>query len=101
MTKRRQTRDIPTLERVVQAIAQLDRSDKEELLVILRAMLEADEEDEQAENEQTLKERTQHRGPKGGRGHFERKFINGCGPYLYLRYWSGGKHRSIYIGKVR
>ena len=100
MTKRRrQTRDTPTLERVVPAIAQWKRSDKEELLVILQAMLEA-EEDEQADDEHTLKEHTQHRGPKGGRGHFERKIINGCGPYLYLRYWSGGKHRSVYIGKL-
>lgn len=99
MTKRRQTRDIPTLERVVPAIAQWKRSDKEELLVILRAMLEA-EEDEQVEDERTLKKRTQYRGAKGGHGYYERKIINGCGPYQYLRYWSGGKHRSIYVGKV-
>lgn len=90
MIKRRPARDTPTLERVVQAIAQWNRSDKEQLLVILQAMLEA-EEDEQAADDHTLKERTQHRGPKGGRGHFERKIINGCGPYLYLRYWSGAE----------
>ena len=99
MTKRRQAKDPNTLERVIQVVAQLNRSDKEELQVILKAMLEA-EEDEQAADEQTLKERTQHRGPKGGRGYYERKLIRACGPYLYLRYWSGGKHRSVYIGKV-
>ncbi len=54
MAKRRPAKGTPTLERVVQAIAQWKRSDKEELLVILRAMLEA-EEDEQPENEQPLK----------------------------------------------
>lgn len=101
MAKRRQPRDPPTLERVVPVIAQLRRSDKEELLVILQAMLEAEEDEEQPDDEQTLKDRTQRRGPLGGRGHYERKIINGCGPYLYLRYWSGGKHRSVYIGKVK
>lgn len=45
MTKRRLARDIPTLECVVQAIAQWKRSDKEELLVILQAMLEAEEDE--------------------------------------------------------
>lgn len=65
----------------------------------MRAMLEADE-DEPPRDEQTLKDRREHRGPKGGRGYYERKIINGCGSYLYLRYWSGGKHRSIYIGKI-
>jgi len=101
MVKRqRQPKDTPSLERVTQEIAQLNRSDKEELLVILRAMLEA-EEGEQPEDERITKERTQHRGPKGGRGYYERKVINGCGPYLYLRYWSGGKHRSVYLGKLQ
>ena len=100
MAKRRPAKDTPTLERVIQLVAQLNRFDKEELLVILKAMLEA-EEDEQPEDEQTLKERTRHRGPKGGQGYYERKVINGCGPYLYLRYWSGGKHRSVYLGKLQ
>jgi hypothetical protein len=65
-------------------------------------MLEADFSEEagsEAPN-QTLKERFLYHGPKGGRGYYEEKVINGCGPYLYLRYWSGGKHRSIYLGKV-
>lgn len=99
MTKRRRAKDILTLEAIIPAIAQLSRSEKEELLIILQAMLEA-EENEQATGSKPLKARLQHRGPKGGKGYYERKTINGCGPYLYLRYWSGGKHRSIYLGKV-
>lgn len=47
MTKRRRAKDILTLEAIIPAIAQLSRSDKEELLIILQAMLEA-EENEQA-----------------------------------------------------
>jgi len=36
----------------------------------------------------------------GERGYFEEKIINGCGPYLYLRYWDGKIHRSVYLGKA-
>lgn len=32
-------------------------------------------------------------------GYIERKMINGCGPYLYLRYRVDGKLRSKYLGK--
>jgi len=33
------------------------------------------------------------------RGHIEYKTINGCGPYAYLRYWSGQTLKSHYLGK--
>ena len=36
---------------------------------------------------------------KAAKGHVEAKMINGCGPYLYLRYWSGKTLKSKYIGK--
>jgi len=40
---------------------------------------------------------------KGARGHIETKYIprgnKRHGPYLYLRYWQGGKLRSKYLGK--
>lgn len=35
------------------------------------------------------------------KGHVEAKMINGCGPYLYLRYWSGKTLKSKYIGKAK
>ncbi len=35
------------------------------------------------------------------KGHIEAKTINGCGPYLYLRYWSGKTLKSKYIGKAK
>lgn len=41
---------------------------------------------------------------KGARGHIEAKYIprgnKRHGPYLYLRYWQGGKLRSKYLGKA-
>lgn len=36
---------------------------------------------------------------KAAKGHVEAKMINGCGPYLYLRYWQGKTLKSKYIGK--
>jgi hypothetical protein len=43
-------------------------------------------------------------GDRSGRardqiGSIELKYINGCGPYRYLRYWDGKIHRSLYLGK--
>jgi hypothetical protein len=38
---------------------------------------------------------------KGQGGHFVRKMINNCGPYQYLRFRSGGKYRSVYLGKAK
>jgi len=39
--------------------------------------------------------------PSNQRGYVEEKMINGCGPYRYLRFWSGKKHRSVYLGKAQ
>jgi len=63
-------------------------------------MLALDEEAE-THSEEVIQERQAYHGPKGGKGYYEQKMINNCGPYLYLRYWSGGKHRSVYLGKVK
>jgi len=40
-------------------------------------------------------------GKGGARGHIEWKTVNGCGPYAYLRYWSGKTLKSSYIGKAK
>ncbi len=37
--------------------------------------------------------------PFNQEGYVEEKFINGCGPYRYLRYWDGKTHKSVYLGK--
>lgn len=36
----------------------------------------------------------------GGDGWIEERFVNGCGPYLYRRWWDGKRKRSQYIGKA-
>ncbi|WP_110988814.1 hypothetical protein [Acaryochloris thomasi] len=44
-------------------------------------------------------ERDEYGRPLNQQGYIELKYIRGCGPYRYLRYWDGRKHRSVYLGK--
>jgi hypothetical protein len=102
MAKRRTFSTSANLQSLAQAALPLSRAEKQELIAILQGMLDAEvEEVDAGALNQTLKDNHPYYGPKGGSGYYEQKIINGCGPYLYLRYWSGGKHRSIYLGKVR
>lgn len=85
-------------ETVTSHLGQLSRSELEELAVIVGALLDAtkEEEDDQVEDGDVASDTK-----SGARGHIEAKMINGYGPYLYLRYWSGGHLRSKYIGKAK
>ena len=95
MPKRKKPESPPTVEQILQIAAQLSRPDLEELLVALRALLEAldNEKDEDTNESQSTKSRS---GPRGG-SRIEWKLINGYGPYPYLRFRSGGKYRSYYL----
>jgi hypothetical protein len=44
-------------------------------------------------------ERDEYGKPLNQEGYIEEKFINGCGPYRYLRYWDGKVHKSVYLGR--
>ncbi|MEM6426844.1 MAG: hypothetical protein AAF728_17055, partial [Cyanobacteria bacterium P01_D01_bin.128] len=50
-------------------------------------------------------EEPKQRSQKEAKGHIEAKYIprgnKQHGPYLYLRYWQGGKLRSKYLGKAQ
>ena len=82
-------------------LGQLTRSELEELAVMVAALLDATDDDgadddgadDQVEGDKPAK--------AGAKGHIEAKTINGCGPYLYLRYWSGKTLKSKYIGKAK
>jgi len=80
---------------VTSHLGQLNRVELEELSEMVAALLavtEPEEEDEdQGDNEKPTR--------PDARGHIEEKMINGCGPYLYLRYWQGKTLKSKYIGK--
>lgn len=78
-------------------LGQLTRSELEELAVMVAALLDATEE----EGDDQVEEPADKPTKSGAKGHIEAKTINGCGPYLYLRYWSGKTLKSKYIGKAK
>jgi hypothetical protein len=92
-----------SLETIAAQAAQLSKADRLELMSILQALNEAEEAAQQAKSQrQKQKEDALNRkGIRGGRGSFEDKYINGYGPYRYLRYWYGKTHKSVYLGRVR
>jgi hypothetical protein len=91
------------LETIATQALQLSRSDRAELMAMLQAYNEAEDEAAlaAAERERRKEELLNRRGIRGGGGSFEDKIINGYGPYRYLRYWYGKTHKSVYLGKVK
>ncbi len=85
----------PDLQTLALQAAQLSEAERLELISILQALNHAEQ--EPAPLEQPLRPK----GIRGGKGSFEDKYINGYGPYRYLRYWYGKTHKSVYLGKVR
>ncbi|MFM7425100.1 MAG: hypothetical protein ACKO7W_08945 [Elainella sp.] len=85
----------PDLQTLALQAAQLSVAERSELISILEALNQAEEQDIPA------KQLMRPKGIRGGRGSFEDKYINGYGPYRYLRYWYGKTHKSVYLGKVR
>ncbi|MEO0801138.1 MAG: hypothetical protein AAFY57_02520 [Cyanobacteria bacterium J06642_2] len=94
----RRERSQPSVASVTRDLARLTRAEQVELLAVLQGLLAAEEAQEEARSPSSKP--FTYRGPKGGKGSIELKTINGCGPYRYLRYWSGNKHRSVYLGKA-
>jgi len=86
-----------TLKKITGLLSELTRAELKELQAIIEALLWIKE-------KKSLKQLTKTdlaEIKKGGKGHIERKMINGFGPYQYLRYRSGKSLRSIYIGKAK
>lgn len=83
-------------ETVTSHLGQLSRSELVELAEIVGALLDATKEDDDQVEADGAGE-----AKSGARGHIEAKMINGFGPYLYLRYWSGKTLKSKYIGKPK
>lgn len=88
-----------SLEDLIRAAYQLDREDLRSLSSAITGLLQALEPEIRVEDGAgSSKSRTLSLERSGS---FELKKINKCGPYLYLRWWSGGRHRSTYIGKPK
>jgi len=94
----------PNVAQLLQQAAALTPAELEELKAGIDA-LGAVEQEKQQEMETLEKkeelEVDEHGKPSNQRGYVEEKMINGCGPYRYLRFWSGRKHRSVYLGKAQ
>jgi hypothetical protein len=89
---------LPDLKTIVAQATQLSRTERLELISILQAFNQAETDlNSRARRKEAALNR---RGIRGGRGSFEDKYINGYGPYRYLRYWYGKTHKSVYLGKV-
>jgi hypothetical protein len=77
-----------------------DRSD----LARIRAVVdELDEEliANEQERERPDRSRTANESRRRlGAGSLEAKLIRGYGPYLYYRFREGGRHRSVYVGRM-
>jgi hypothetical protein len=78
-----------------------DRSDLARIRVVLdefdQALREQEEEEEERLREQMGGGQSRRRL---GTGSLEAKLIRGFGPYLYYRFREGGRHRSMYVGRV-
>ena len=92
------TRQTTPFTTVTANLGRLNRRQLEEVAAMVAGLLDVvDEEDAEATPLTSTKV-----GPAkaGQRGFVEHKTINGCGPYAYLRFWSGKTHKSTYLGKV-
>jgi hypothetical protein len=102
--------DSADLKTIASRAVKLSQPERTELIAILQALQEAENEPLLEKQERALfeipargrlkEEALNRRGLRGGQGSFEDKIINGCAPYRYLRYWFGKTHKSVYLGRV-
>lgn len=98
------TRKKSAFQTVTSHLGRLTRMELEELQKAVAALLEVTVEEEvkvKPTNEELMRLsfREAREGKKPKKGYVETKRINGYGPYLYLRFWSEGTLKSLYIGK--
>ena len=95
-------------DQLLPSLASWELGDLRELQAALGGLIEALETSQQSfertVNAQNIRKDEFAQAPaQGARGHIEAKYIprghKKHGPYLYLRYWQGGKLRSKYLGK--
>lgn len=95
-------------DQLLPSLATWELSDLRELQAALGGLIEALESPQEdledaASTKGSSKDEFEPAPAQGARGHIEAKYIprgnKRHGPYLYLRYWQGGKLRSKYLGK--
>lgn len=102
MTRKRRSAKL-IVAQLLQQAAELTLAELEELKAGIDALVAIEQLQQQVLERQEKQELEvdQHGKPSNQQGYVEEKMINGCGPYRYLRFWSGKKHRSVYLGKAR
>ena len=97
---RRKKSQPPTAETVLSDSYKLSLAELKLVREALDVLIECLEEEENL-SEQSKKAviKGQGLGKRGSLGYIEKKMINGCGPYCYLRIKRGGIHHSFYLGK--
>lgn len=101
MSRKKKTSQ-PTADSVLSDCYQLSLSELKlvrDALDVLIDCLEEQEDLTEEEKKATAKLASQGVGKRGSHGYIEKKFINGCGPYYYLRLKRGKIHHSFYLGK--
>lgn len=90
-----------TYQQILLLLGQLTRDELDELIEVVTELRVAMDKSPEEKHKEFIKVAGEdvREGRKLKRGHVEEKMINGFGPYLYLRYWRGGKLRSTYLGK--
>ncbi|NEQ48262.1 MAG: hypothetical protein F6K00_33895 [Leptolyngbya sp. SIOISBB] len=96
-------------DKLLPSLSAWNLADLRELQVALGGLIEALETPPKSPESELdgddSREDPKQRSQTGARGHIEAKYIprgnKQHGPYLYLRYWQGGKLRSKYLGKAQ
>ena len=99
MAKSKKFSNIP----IEEIVASLDRLDAEALELVVKAIqviLQERQPEVLETNKQTGHINRVGIGANGSYGYIESKFINGYGPYRYLRLRKSGVHHSFYLGKA-
>jgi hypothetical protein len=92
----------PNVAQLLQQAAALTPVELEELKAGIDALGAIEQAKQQVKaSKYEVPEVDEHGKPSNQRGYVEEKMINGCGPYRYLRFWSGKKHRSVYLAKAQ
>ena len=100
---KRQRKTKSAYQQITSKLGQLTRDELDDLIEVVTELRETMDQSPEEQHKEFLKVAGEEvrEGRKPKRGHVEQKMINGYGPYLYLRYWRGGKLRSTYLGKGR
>lgn len=90
-----------TVDSLVALASGLSRPELDELIAALLALRDALDEEEAKPDEVEAVPPRSRRSRSGASPRIEWKIINGCGPYPYLRYKSGGTHHSFYLKNLK